>query len=405
MVVSHLLSADLVCLVLDPYRLLSAPRIAEVLPDLQAKGSLHLVVNGELPHDTSEDQIKSSLLRQLDEIPSKPKNLDALNLPTISFVRATQALRALEALKLGLEADGSVSRARTDAFDTFQSQFLQSNVGPFQASLLSTVRALRSHQMNTASDTATAALLYISETISKDRRATRVASQTVTDLRHAAHQGGITARHASVVNRGIAGGTVEGDVEYEMNQARRDLEEGFRGRWAWLSLIGRLRVDDVGSEVSAYLERRFGRNLERQVSLICLVGNVADSAFRSSLRLASSRICRPLSPSKRTITSVNYLPQHVDLSHHIPSRLICCSTTSRRFPSRSRASRRHLCLIRYRAAAIRFSISPSPVFSFRHSVLCFPHTPWRYSASHRAGLHMSRPLLLCPLQRLSVLAF
>ena len=268
MVLSHLLSADLVCLVLDPYRLLSAPRIAEILPNLQAKGSLHLVVNGELPHDITEDQIRISLLRQFGELPSKPTIPNGVNLPTVSFVRATKALRALKALTSALEADGSMSRARTDAFDSFQRQFLQSNVGPFQAALLSTVTALRSHQMDTALDTANAALIYISETISIDRKATRVASQTVKELRHAAHQGGVKARHASVVNRGITGGIVEGDVQYEMNQARRDLEEGFKGRWAWLTLIGRFRVEDVGSEVTAYLERHFARNLERQAGLI-----------------------------------------------------------------------------------------------------------------------------------------
>lgn len=190
-----------------------------------------------------------------------------MSTPSISFVRAEKALRALDALAVGLEADGVISRSRTEAFDTFQRQFQRSHVGPLQASLISAARSIATPQLSTAISTADLALAYIASTISADRTATRTAARTVTDLRHAAEQGGVKARHASIVNRGIAGGTVDGDVQYEMNQARRDLEDGFRRRWAWVSLIGRLRVDDVGSEVSAYLHRQLGRNLERQVSV------------------------------------------------------------------------------------------------------------------------------------------
>ena len=158
-----------------------------------------------------------------------------------------------------------MTRARTVAFDVFQRQFLDSNVGPLRASLLSTLQEHPASQLVTALTTADLALSYIASTISTDRTATRTAARTVDDLRHAAEQGGSRAQNSSVVNRGISGGTVEGDVQYEMDQARRDLEEGFRNGWAWLSLLCKLGVDDVGSEVSLYLDRRFGRELERRV--------------------------------------------------------------------------------------------------------------------------------------------
>lgn len=251
---------------MNPFRLLAAPQIAEILPILVAKGRLHFVINGHLPDNTSTDQITDTVLRQLDEIPSDQNRYEASSSnPSISFLRANKALRAWDALAIGLEAGGTISRARTEAFDTFQRQFLRSGVGALQASLLSLARAQTSPQLGTASRTAELALAYIGSTICADRTATSTAAQTVADLRHAADKGGNRAKHSSVVHRGISGGTVDGDVQHEMNRARRDLEKSFAGRWGWLSLIGRLRVDDVGSEVSDYLARQFGRNLERQV--------------------------------------------------------------------------------------------------------------------------------------------
>lgn len=290
---------------LDPFRLLSARRIADVIPELLARGSVHLVVNGHLPFNSSEEQVTAEILRQLDKLPSGSRSEELRSVPLITFVRANKALRALAALAVGLEADGVISSARTEAFDTFQRQFLRSSIGPLQNALLSTVRAQGPSQLRTAASTAERALEYIAHTISADRLATRTASRTVAYLRRAADQGGVKARHSSVVNRGIAGGTVEGDVQYEMNQARRDLEDGFRGRWGWLSLIGRLRVDDVGSEVSLYLDKRFGRNLERQVSP---KAKLHPYRRRSSSRLASSRSFKNPCRLNRIIPSANFPP-------------------------------------------------------------------------------------------------
>ena len=266
-VLSHLLSADIVVLVLDPVRLLSSPITSHLLPVLLRKGCLHLIINGHLPSNCSEEQIKATLNAQLADITSEAKLAEWNGqLPPISFVRANEALEALTALTAGLNVDETISSSRTEAFDTFQRKFLRSQIGSVQADLLAMAYVRPSLQIVTASQTAALALSYIAETINTDRIATTSATRVVFDLRRAADRGGVKARHSSVVYRGITGGNVENDIHWELNQAKNDLERGFKGRWSWLSLIGRLRVDDVGAEVSVYLDKRFGRNLERQVS-------------------------------------------------------------------------------------------------------------------------------------------
>ncbi len=50
-----------------------------------------------------------------------------------------------------------------------------------------------------------------------------------------------------------------------MQAVKRDLDSTFKHRLNWLSLIAKLRVDDVGSEVGTYLGQSFGRGLEQRV--------------------------------------------------------------------------------------------------------------------------------------------
>lgn len=278
---------------------------------------------------------------------------------SILFVRASRALRALDALATGLNVEGALSHARAEAFDTFQRDFLRSGIGPLQSSLLS-ITSQNSHpQLSTALDTAHLALDYATSAVSADRTATQAASRMVDELRHSASGAALKARHASVVNRGIEGGVVEGDVQYEMDRARIALEEGFNGRWNWLALIARLRVDDVGMEIGAYLDRRFGKILEQQVSKTSCPSIYTS---RSSSRPASSHRSKRCFPSNPIISSDNSPRNARRVSKrltHFPH--LCCSTTFKPCLCLSHHSRRHLSSIRSLIVDNSCFDSPYPV--------------------------------------------
>jgi hypothetical protein len=248
-------------LVLDPYRLLDSTNVKPLVPHLFSNPNVHLIVNGPLPPRTDEAELISVINRQLSEGRGESEN-QPLPPFQISFVRADNALHALDALASGLEHTTS---NQTLAFDIFQTDFLSSHIGPLQSLLLATTSQNPSPQLSTARRIVISALSYISETINGDRQATRQATHIVSELRQHALQASRKARHGSVVNRGIDSGIVEGGVEQEMEETKRELTIGFKGRWSWLSLLGKLRVDDVAEEVGAYIQRSFGRHLERQV--------------------------------------------------------------------------------------------------------------------------------------------
>jgi hypothetical protein len=108
---------------------------------------------------------------------------------------------------------------------------------------------------------------YIQSALASDRQALTEGWQTVRDLRRNSRQAITHAKNISVINRGIEGGRIEGGVDEELRRARRDIQQMFDGRLSWLGLVGRLRVDDVGSELAAYVSQEFGMELERQVSI------------------------------------------------------------------------------------------------------------------------------------------
>jgi hypothetical protein len=231
------------------------------------------VLNGPLPSQTTEAELRNKIHEQVAQI-RRDSNLSDQNEVEVSFVNAQHALHALDALAAGLE---HTSSNQTRAFDTFQTEFLSSQIGPLQFTLLNHTATNPLPQLVTAQSIANLALSYISETIDVDRESTKQAVSTVSDLRHQAGRAAQRARHLSVVNRGIESGVVEGGVEQEMEETRRELDNGFKGRWSWLNLVGKLRVDDVGGEVAVYFERTFGRDLERQVSdCITTTEDIAD---------------------------------------------------------------------------------------------------------------------------------
>jgi hypothetical protein len=109
---------------------------------------------------------------------------------------------------------------------------------------------------------------HIKSTLAADRQALIEGWQTVRDLRRKSRQAISHAKNISVINRGIEGGRIEGGVDEELRRARHDIQQMFDGKLSWLGLVGRLRVDDVGSVIAAYVSQEFGKELERQVSRI-----------------------------------------------------------------------------------------------------------------------------------------
>ncbi|KAK4689708.1 hypothetical protein P7C73_g389, partial [Tremellales sp. Uapishka_1] len=282
---SSLLLADVVLLVLNPTTLLSSPFIASILPSLLSKGHLHLLINGHLPPRSTQASVTAELMSQLDDL--SPSFIS----PSISFVRAEKALRALDALAIGLDHEGpSLSSSKTHAFDVFQSQFLRSNIGPFQSALLDSIPK-EAQQLSTAKHVAESTLDYMDKTISIDRTTTRSVSETISLLRRSAMQATSKAKNLSVVSRGIEGGVVEGDIQHDLHLSRTELEDALRGRLNWLGLIGRGRVDDVGLEVGDYLEKQFARGVEQQ--LIFETGQLA--LLQTSLEESADKVLRRLS--------------------------------------------------------------------------------------------------------------
>jgi hypothetical protein len=172
-------------------------------------------------------------------------------------------LEAFTALSDGLQRIDASPSTRSKAFEIFQHAYLKSNVGRLQSTLATSTGNFR---LVTAASTLSMALDYIKATLDTDRQALAHGWQAVKDLRRSSRQAATHAKNTSVINRAIEGGRIEGGVDDELARARHDIQLSFDGKLSWLGLVGRLRVDDVGSEMGAYVAQRFGVELERQVS-------------------------------------------------------------------------------------------------------------------------------------------
>jgi hypothetical protein len=264
-ILTRLLATDITLIVLDPIRLLDTPTLSRVVPLLLKRGNVQFVVNGHLPPGATQQRIRDLLRAAIEQ------HLSALGLQVthsdIHFVQAESALSSLDALASGL-SETSSSSARVQSFDAYQDGFVRSNLGSLQRTLSETTAALPIPQSSTAQHIASLAIEYITSVIENDRKIADSAARTVSDLRHSAEDAASKAKHLSIISMGIQGGVVAEGVDHEAVVVRRELEEKFNGKWSWLALVARLRVDDVGAELATDIERNLAVRLSRQVSCL-----------------------------------------------------------------------------------------------------------------------------------------
>ena len=256
-VISHLLAADISVLVTDPYRLLEP--IKTVIPTIAARGQCAIVVNGQLPPSTTQQDLRSALEAQFQTI------APSTAVPEIAFVSADLALIAQEALWQGL-VPLTAPASRAAAVELFQTDFLASNMTALQQSLLSHTATMDRPQSSTAEGVARVAIAHAHSVLTKDRAGMQSAVEVLHRLQRVTSKAASSTKHASVANRGIEGGVVEGGVRASLHATKHGMEKLFISRWSWLSLVGRARADEIGVELTNYLDSRFGRDLERDVS-------------------------------------------------------------------------------------------------------------------------------------------
>lgn len=287
---------------------------------------MHFVVNGHLPSGFSKSSVEQTLREQLKQVTIEP--LDDVHydpsILKVSFIQAEKALTALEALSSGLSKAASPG-TKAEAFEVFQREFIQSHVGLLQSNLHQTLSNNASPQLSTAKQVAALALMYISNVILSDRDVARAATHTASTLCRTAQEGATKAKHMSVATRGVDGALVEGEVKYEMEKIKSQIESSFQGRLSWLGLLGRLRVDDVALELGGFVGSRFAVDLERQVSCIyCVVSRLQAmtknsgvqvvfesgqlSHLQSSLSSSSDQIIRQLSHTSSSPTQLSPHP-------------------------------------------------------------------------------------------------
>lgn len=251
------LAADHVVLVVNPVQLL-ATHTAESLRQLFTSGRpVTIVVNGVLPQSSSFDSVRERLASQGE----LSETVDVL------FTDSSLSLQAFSALAEGLKHAEASPSSRSRAFELFQHSYLKSNIGRLQSTLSDPVT--EDYQMLTAASTLLVTIDYIKMALYSDRQALTGCRQTVSELRRYSRQAITHAKNISVINRGIEGGRIEGGVDEELRRARHDIQQMFDGKLSWLGLVGRLRVDDVGSLMAAYVSQEFGTELERQASHPC----------------------------------------------------------------------------------------------------------------------------------------
>lgn len=275
-------------------------------------------MNGHLPSGFSKSSVEQTLREQLKQVTIEP--LDDVHydpsILKVSFVQAEKALTALKALSSGLSKAASPG-TKAEAFEVFQREFIQSHVGLLQSILHQTLSNNASPQLSTARQVAALALMYISNVILSDRDVARAATHTVSTLRRTAQEGATKAKHMSVATRGVDGALIEGEVKYEMEKIKSQIESSFQGRLSWLGLLGRLRVDDVALELGGFVGSRFAVDLERQVSRIyCVVSRLQamtkTRGFRWSLNPVNYPTCNL--PFRRLLTRL-FANYHIPAAH------------------------------------------------------------------------------------------
>ncbi|ODN76969.1 hypothetical protein L202_05532 [Cryptococcus amylolentus CBS 6039] len=292
--ISSVLSADAVVLSIDPIRLTSVPEIQRLLPFLLNHELVEFVVNGPLPSSVTQASVVTQLTEQLREVGGTQATRDRTT-PSVSFVQADKALNALEFLAKGLELTSATPAMKTTAFESFQKDYLQSHIGPLQQTLYQTLRAIPKPQLCTAQRLAKFALSHIEDAILQERDVVRQAALTVTELRRTADSYAIRARHLSVTTKGIDGAVVEGEVKYEMERIKSQIESSFQDNLSWLGLLGRLKVDDVALELGGFVGSRFALDLERQI--VFETGQL--SQLQQSLSSSSDETLRQLAHPSR----------------------------------------------------------------------------------------------------------
>ncbi|TYJ59017.1 hypothetical protein B9479_000005 [Cryptococcus floricola] len=292
--ISSVLSADAVVVSIDPIRLTSVPEIQRLLPFLLNHELVEFVVNGPLPSSVTQASVVTQLTEQLRDVGGTRATRDRTT-PSVSFVRADKALNALEFLAKGLELTSATPAMKTTAFESFQKDYLQSHIGPLQQTLHQTLRAIPKPQLCTAQRLAKFALSHIEGAILQERDVVRQAVLTVSELRRTAENYAIRARHLSVTTKGIDGAVVEGEVKYEMERIKSQIESSFQDNLSWLGLLGRLKVDDVALELGGFVGSRFALDLERQI--VFETGQL--SQLQQSLSSSSDEILRQLAHPSR----------------------------------------------------------------------------------------------------------
>ncbi|BEJ11258.1 hypothetical protein CspHIS471_0106800 [Cutaneotrichosporon sp. HIS471] len=292
---SQMLACDATAFVLDPVRLATAPFLDKLLPVALGKGHVQFIVNGPLPAHMTEETMRAALDKQIATIavPTGCKGYD------VAFVQADKALRALDALAGALGSSEGESKGL--AFDTFQHNFIASNIGPLQAQLKHIVPP--DAQMATAASTGRLALAYTNSVVASDYEVVRKASDIVSDLRREAADGSGRARGMSVVSKGSSSGVVDGSVDASVRTNKHDLEQLFKGRLSWLGILTRLRVDDVNGDIGGYIARNFARDIEQQLvfeagqlsQLQSQLGKQSDTTARHLTSSSSDRAGHPFS--------------------------------------------------------------------------------------------------------------
>lgn len=265
-VITSALGADTVVFVVDPLRLTSTVLGEDLRSLLDSARPVIIVVNGAIPESLSPSAVRERLSND-----------------QVVFTDSALALGALDALSEGLRRTDASPSARSRAFETFQHAYLESNIGLLQTALAESVK--QDYQSRTAISSLTLAKDFLSSTLANDRRSLDSARGAVTELRRTARHASTHAKNISVINRAIEGGRIQGGVDDEVAQARQDIQTLFDGKYSWLGLVGRLRLDDVGADLASYIARQFGNGLEKQVGRpTTLMFN-----FRSFTRLANCR--------------------------------------------------------------------------------------------------------------------
>ena len=258
-IVDDALSVDALAIVIDPYRLWTGEYLERLQPALVSGRPLVVIVNGRLPETTKPKDIEASVRESL-----QASGLETSSV-AIHLVDASLASKALDALSDGLQRAETSPSTRSRAFETFQHAYLQSHIGSLQTTLAGLLPS--DYQSRTALSAASFAITSATTTIASDLQALQSARNTVNRLRDMSTHSIGHVVNTSVINRGIDGGMIEGGVDDEISRAQQEIDQLFKGRFSWIGLIGRLRIDDIGGEMASYITQRFGQRLERQVRI------------------------------------------------------------------------------------------------------------------------------------------